>query len=790
MKILFALNTVGFIRHFDRTVVELSERGHRVTLAVTDRVGGAPAGVPDELLGVPGIRVVEAPFQRGNRHHDSVRVLRSFRDYARYHGPRFAGKDAYRARALEEFLRLVSVASRPVGEGPAGAFFNLSRAENECAINTLQALENLVPSDPICERFLQSENADVLLVTPLVDFSSRQVDLVKSARHLGLPVGFPVFSWDNLSTKGVVHVAPDRLFVWNEIQQREALDLHGLDANRVIVTGAPRFDAFLETRPSEEREALCRRLGFNAERPIVTYLGSAPFISPLEPSFVDQWIGRLRSAPSAEVRAANILIRPHPRSSGAWNDWRSDRWPGVGMFKTSFLGDQALYDSIYHADVVVALNTSAQIEAGLLGKPVLTVLTPEYAPGQQGSVHFNYLLKEQGGHVEVATDTDQHLAQLEAVLRGEFDSERCQRAIERFVRPAGIDRPASPILADAVESWMIAEARPRPSRLSRARQRLVNAVSRTNAIDDEAVAAVVRTRVRYQRQRDKQWKRQVESLKAELTQLRSSAPGKSTPPKTTPERVPVDEERRVVEVDYSGAAIRIFATSRAERSWRARACAKEPWTVDWLDDYVRPGDVVFDLGANVGVFSFIAATRLSGEGTVIAFEPSYANYARLCENIVLNQLDATVIPVPLPVSNTNGLQAFSYRSAAPGQSRHGFRGELWNGNERGSKYYTQPMLAMTLDDLVERFGLPAPTHVKIDVDGAERHVLAGATRTLSDASVRSLMIEIDVECGDEVCQRLNSFGLSLCSRYQSTSSRRDAPWYGLFERASGEEGLA
>ncbi|SVB54909.1 uncharacterized protein METZ01_LOCUS207763, partial [marine metagenome] len=138
----------------------------------------------------------------------------------------------------------------------------------------------------------------------------------------------------------------------------------------------------------------------------------------------------------------------------------------------------------------------------------------------------------------------------------------------------------------------------------------------------------------------------------------------------------------------------------------------------------------------------------------------------------------------------NGLQAFSYRSAAPGQSRHGFRGEPWNGDKGASKYYTQPMLAMTLDDLVERFGLPAPTHVKIDVDGAERHVLAGATRTLSDVSVRSLMIEIDVECGDEICQRLNSFGLSLRSRYQSTSSRRDAPWYGLFERASGTEGPA
>ena len=221
-------------------------------------------------------------------------------------------------------------------------FFNLSPGENECARKTLQELEDLVPSDPICDLFLQSETADALLVTPLVEFSSRQVDLVKSARHLGLPVGFPVFSWDNLSTKGVVHVAPDRLFVWNDIQKREAVDLHCIDPNRVTVTGAPQFDTFLETQPSEGREEFCSRLRFDSKRPIVTYLGSAPFISPNEELFVDQWIDGLRASPSVALRTANILVRPHPRSSDAWKDWRADRWSGVRLPATKrLIGDPA-----------------------------------------------------------------------------------------------------------------------------------------------------------------------------------------------------------------------------------------------------------------------------------------------------------------------------------------------------------------------------------------------------------------------------------------------------------------
>ena len=381
-------------------------------------------------------------------------------------------------------------------------------------------------------------------MTPLVWFSSSLVDIVKSARRLSIPVGFPVFSWDNLTTKGLIHVVPDHVFVWNEIQRREAAELHGLDPRRITVTGAPRFDEFFEKRPSERRDAVCARLAFDGSRPIITYLGSSPFVSPDEPAFVDAWIDRVRQGAGEAIRTANILVRPHPRSAALWQSWASDRWPGVAVHTGgAFLGGQALYDSLYHADVVVALNTSAQLEAGILGKPVLTVLASAYAPGQQGSLHFDYLLDTHGGHVRVAATLDQHIHQLDDVLRGSFDTGRCRRFIEQFVRPTGIDRPASPILAEAIQRWMTSQTRPRPGRWARLRKRLASAVAGDDIQDEAAVAGVVRARVRSERRsmeervrserrQTKLWKERASRLTTELEALRaepSAARGADAP---------------------------------------------------------------------------------------------------------------------------------------------------------------------------------------------------------------------------------------------------------------------
>ena len=334
-----------------------------------------------------------------------------------------------------------------------GDFGNLRPALGDAAAkrfhNLARLVENAIPSDPGRERFFQQEAPDVVLVSPLVRFGSEQSDWVKSAKALGVPVGFPVFSWDNLTTKGVIHVEPDRVFVWNAVQKREATQYYGIAAEKVIITGAPRFDSFIALRPSVDRDTYCRSLDLDPASPIVTYLCSSEFVAGHEVAFVEQWIHEIRK--DARLRSCNVIVRPHPRSVRQWSEVNLARHGRVGLSLSRVLNaDRSLYDALYHSAAVVGLNTSAQIEAGILGKPVLTLLAPGFEKGQQGTLHFRYLLREEGGFVELANDFDEHKTHLARALTGGYDAAEVRAAVERFIRPHGWQRPATPIVANAI----------------------------------------------------------------------------------------------------------------------------------------------------------------------------------------------------------------------------------------------------------------------------------------------------------------------------------------------------
>jgi len=136
--------------------------------------------------------------------------------------------------------------------------------------------------------------------------------------------------------------------------------------------------------------------------------------------------------------------------------------------------------------------------------------------------------------------------------------------------------------------------------------------------------------------------------------------------------------------------------------------------------------VLYDIGANVGAFSLIAA--LDRGASVVAFEPGYATFARLCENIQLNGCADAIVPIPLPLGEETGLTTFFYRSLEPGQSRHALGAGA--DTPAPSTPYAQPMCVTTLDRAVADFKLPAPHHLKTDVDGAEAAVLEGAAELL------------------------------------------------------------
>ena len=128
--------------------------------------------------------------------------------------------------------------------------------------------------------------------------------------------------------------------------------------------------------------------------------------------------------------------------------------------------------------------------------------------------------------------------------------------------------------------------------------------------------------------------------------------------------------QKVVRVDHPTLDVRIRVTNEATARLRVESVAKEPWTVAWLERSVRPGDVVWDVGANVGVYALLAARLLGEEGEVVAVEPGYASFAALCDNVLLNGLEKRVMPLPLVLGESCRTATLDYSDLRAGSALH------------------------------------------------------------------------------------------------------------------------
>jgi FkbM family methyltransferase len=208
--------------------------------------------------------------------------------------------------------------------------------------------------------------------------------------------------------------------------------------------------------------------------------------------------------------------------------------------------------------------------------------------------------------------------------------------------------------------------------------------------------------------------------------------------------------------------------------WRALGyTTKEPDTLEWIEDFIRPGDVFYDVGANIGQYALYAAKRLQKRCRVLAFEPEALNYAKLNKNIVLNDLSGTVIPYCVAVAGKTGMDTFYVRRFSPGASLHALGQPVGQGDEAFEPKNVQGMIGITLDDLWGRFGLPFPTHIKIDVDGIEEEIIEGADATLSDPRLKSVLIEIYIHKG--VAPRIQKMFLDHGLTLHNPEAERAAP---------------
>lgn len=177
--------------------------------------------------------------------------------------------------------------------------------------------------------------------------------------------------------------------------------------------------------------------------------------------------------------------------------------------------------------------------------------------------------------------------------------------------------------------------------------------------------------------------------------------------------------------------------------WRAgHYDNKEPDTLDWIDTHLKEGDTLYDIGANIGQYSLYAAKCLNGNAQILTFEPEALNFAKLNRNIVLNNLGNTMTAYPLAISDQTGIDHFYSKAFKTGAALHALGRPITQGEVAFEPQNRQGIMAVSLDDLTGKFGLPFPTHIKVDVDGIEDRIISGAKNTLRDPRLKTFLIEV------------------------------------------------
>ena len=447
MKILFFARHYSYLRLFEASIAELAKRGHHLHLSADrEEAMGGRRMVERLAERYPNITLGTTPGRAPGAWSEFARRLRLGIDYLRYLDPRYADTPHLTRRARDRAPRSIVALAERTGTGGRAFLAGL-----------LRTLERGIPVSSDLRRYIRDRSPDVVIITPLVELGSPQMDHLMAAKSQGARTALGVASWDHLSSKALIRNLPDVILVWNEIQKQEAIDMHGIAASRVVVTGAHCYDQWFGRAPSRSRESFCSRVGLRTDRPFIVYLCSSLFRNTAsESAFVERWVETIRTSSDPRLKDIGILIRPHPARPDEWKQLDLSGFKNIVFWGEHPVDEEAkndYFDSMYYSAAVVGLNTSAFLEAAVVGKPVHTVLDQEISrDNQEGTIHFHYLLDVNGGLLRVARTLDEHVQLLGDSLAAEGGGDvKARRFVEGFIRPFGASVAATPRFADAIE---------------------------------------------------------------------------------------------------------------------------------------------------------------------------------------------------------------------------------------------------------------------------------------------------------------------------------------------------
>jgi len=194
----------------------------------------------------------------------------------------------------------------------------------------------------------------------------------------------------------------------------------------------------------------------------------------------------------------------------------------------------------------------------------------------------------------------------------------------------------------------------------------------------------------------------------------------------------------------SDKEIKFYCPTRIA-SFRAKTFfTKEPETIEWMNEYGSENKIMYDIGANMGIYTIYYAKKFQSK--VYAFEPNFKNLDLLAKNIKLNLVEKQVFLIPNPLCEKFLVSDFFQLRSVGGDGGATFNDEsvknmILKNHPKEKNPIQYKTLGMSLDNLIETNLIVPPDLIKIDVDGNEVDVINGLKKSIQKLKKISLLIE-------------------------------------------------
>lgn len=299
-------------------------------------------------------------------------------------------------------------------------------------------------------EWIKPEEYSCIVLQPLNMRFSEEVEILKYFKSKKIKSFLPIYSWDNLTNKGLIHVVPDYVVLWNEFQRENAIQIHKIPNSRLKIIGALYFDRYLNVRSQGKKNLRSSN--------DILYMCSSGNICKSELQYIDALYASIENInkhlnPKQKFK---LFVRPHPANCDEFmkidlneKGWYFDRKIGLDYTQSEDLANAQYLNRFF---CVIGLNTSGFIDALALGIPVIAY-TPSDLEGKQiQTKHFRELLSLNA--LYQISSPNQLEPTLMKIRNQPFETSYIERFQEKFLGWPADNRSAAHRIADEIESGL------------------------------------------------------------------------------------------------------------------------------------------------------------------------------------------------------------------------------------------------------------------------------------------------------------------------------------------------